>query len=160
LAERSLPRESPHSEAGFSLPEVLITIVIVAITFTAILGGMITSISVSALHRKQATADTVGRDAAEWIKDSLNNPYAPCAGPNKYTFTGLSVPSGFSVSVQSVQYWNGVAPVGTPTYAPYAPAFVSVCPATDQGIQRITIVASSSDGQDTERVQILKRPVP
>jgi prepilin-type N-terminal cleavage/methylation domain-containing protein len=156
LAERSLPRRSPHSEAGFSLPEVLITIAIVAITFTAILGGMITSISVSALHRKQATADTVGRDAAEWIKDSLKNPYAPCAGPNTYTFTRLSVPSGFSVSVQSVQYWNGVAP----SSAAYAPAFVSVCPATDQGIQRITIVASSSDGQDTERVQILKRPVP
>ncbi|MDP9301138.1 MAG: type II secretion system GspH family protein, partial [Actinomycetota bacterium] len=64
---------SLDAEEGFSLAEVLVTIVIVGVTFAALLGGLMTSISVSSLHRKQATADAVARSAAEWVKDSVAN---------------------------------------------------------------------------------------
>jgi prepilin-type N-terminal cleavage/methylation domain-containing protein len=155
--EESLRRPRAGSEAGFSLAEILVTIAIVGITFTALLGGMVATITVSSLHRKQATADTVARDGAEWVKDSTKNPYSPCAGAGTYGFTGLVVPNGYSVTVTSIEYWNGTAPVAGTLYSP---AYQSSCPGPDAGLQRITIAATSSDGQATETVQVLKRIVP
>jgi len=150
-----------HREEGFSLAELLVTIVIVGVTFTALLGGLITSTSVSALHRKQAAADAVARSAAEWIKDSVANHYVPCATSGTYSFSGLPVPSGYSVSIPiaGVENWNP-APVGAVT-APYTPTFETSQPGcSDHGLQRITIVVvSSSDSQLTETVQVLKRVV-
>jgi prepilin-type N-terminal cleavage/methylation domain-containing protein len=141
------------SEAGFSLAEIVITIAIVGITFTAILGGMITAITVSSQHRKQATADTVARSAAEWIKDPAQNAYVNCAGTGSYSLSGLTVPTGYAVSVTAVQYWNGTVPSG----AAYQPTFQSGCPSSDQGLQRITISATAPSSSATETVQVLKR---
>jgi prepilin-type N-terminal cleavage/methylation domain-containing protein len=141
--------EVTGSEAGFSLPEILLTILIVGIGFGAILGGMMTSITVSDLHRKQATADTVLRDAAERVKDP-GQAYKPCAttsGPNSYNVP--SAPSGYAVSVSSVEYWDGTS--SNPL------TFVSSCPSPDKGIQRVTVVAASSDGRANETVTIVKR---
>lgn len=147
-------RQDIRCDAGFSLVEILITIAIVGITFSAILGGLYSSITVSALQRKEATADTVARSAAEVVKDSEHNPYNNCAGSGAYSLTGLSVPSGFSVSITDVAYWDGQPPAGG------AVVFQSNCPSPDKGIQRITIAATSADGQATETVQVLKRRVP
>lgn len=128
--------------------EILVTIVIMGLTFTAILGGMITSITVSDLHRNQATADTLARNAAESVKGVA---YVPC--PATY-----AVPSGTSITL--IEYWYGTAP--TPS-SPYAvdKMFKTPCPPQDQDLlQRITIAASS--GGVTETVQVLKRqrPIP
>jgi prepilin-type N-terminal cleavage/methylation domain-containing protein len=146
-------RKDIRSDAGFSLVEIVITIAIVGVTFSAILGGLFASITVSALQQKEATADTVARSAAEVVKDSEHNPYSNCAGPGHYSLTGLSVPSGFSVSITDVAYWDGQPPAGS------AVGFQSNCP-SDRGIQRITIAATSADGQATETVQVIKRRVP
>lgn len=150
----------PDSEAGFSLAEILITIVIVAVTFTAILGGLMTSITVSALHRKQPTADTLARDAAEWVKDSRKNPYVNCAGTGTYTFTGLTIPSGYAVSVTSVKYWDGNTSVNLTSTT----GFTATCPPigfpADQGLQYIKVVANSTDGSASESVEVFKRTVP
>jgi prepilin-type N-terminal cleavage/methylation domain-containing protein len=152
-----------HGEEGFSLAEVLVTIVIVGVTFAALLGGLFTSISVSSLHRKQAAADALARSAAEWVKDSVANPYVPCATSGTYSFSTLPVPSGFSVSIPvppavGVENWN---PVGTvPVASSYSPQFEpSQSGCTDHGLQRITIVVRSSDSQVVETVQVLKRVV-
>jgi prepilin-type N-terminal cleavage/methylation domain-containing protein len=148
-----------HPDEGFSLAEVLVTIVIVGITFTAILGGLMTSIRVSDLQRTEATADAVARSAAEWVKDSIRNPYANCGGPGGYSLAGLPTPSGYSATITSVEYWDGTAPATTGTYD-LSSHIQAACPAGgDKGLQRITIVASSSDGQAAETVQIMKRKV-
>ena len=146
-------RHDIRSDAGFSLVEIVITIAIVGVTFSAILGGLFASITVSALQRKEATADTVARSAAEVVKDSERNPYNNCAGPGAYSLSGLSVPSGFSVTITDVAYWNGQPPAGG------AVGFQPNCPSPDRGIQRITIAATSTDGQATETVQVIKRRV-
>jgi prepilin-type N-terminal cleavage/methylation domain-containing protein len=147
------------AEAGFSLPEVLVTIVIVGVTFTALLGGLMTSIRVSSLHRQQATADAVARSAAEWVKDSKANPYHPCATSGWYSFGGLPVPSGYSVSIPvgGVENWT---PGATPFPTSYSPQFqTSQAGCTDRGLQRITIDVVSSDSQVRQTVQVLKRVV-
>ena len=147
-------RNDIGSDAGFSLVEIVITIAIVGVTFSAILGGLFASITVSALQRTEATADTVARSAAEFVKDSGHNPYKNnCPGPGAYSLAGLSVPSGFSVHITDITYWDGQPPAGNDV------RFVSACPSPDHGIQRITIAATSADGQATETVQVIKRSV-
>jgi prepilin-type N-terminal cleavage/methylation domain-containing protein len=149
-----------RAEEGFSLVEVLITIVIVGVTFSALLGGLFTTITVSSLHRKQATADSVGRSAAEWVKDSVTNPYANCGGVNAYSLSGLQKPSGYAVAITSVEYWDGALPVAGTPYS-LDSHIGSSCPGGgDKGVQRITIVVTSSDAQVHETVQILKRVIP
>ena len=152
-------RPSPrvNSEDGFSLAELLVTIVLVSVTFVAILTGLMTTIRVSASHRTQATTDAVVRSAAEWVKDMSNNPYrTTCNGPAMYSLNGLAMPTGYSATITRVEYWDGAAPGATDTYTP---AF-GPCPAGgDKGLQRITITATSSDGQATETVQIMKRAI-
>ena len=153
----------PHAldtEEGFALAEVLVTIVIVGVTFAALLGGLMTSISVSSLHRKQATADALARSAAEWVKDSVANPYHACATSGTYSFATLPVPSGYAVSIPGggVENWNPVGAV--PVTAPYSPQFqTSQAGCTDNGLQRITIVARSSDSQVSVTVLVIKRVV-
>ena len=148
-------RPTIRAEEGFSLAEILVTIVIVGITFTALLGGLMTSITVSGFQQQVATADTVVRSAGEWAKDGVQNPYATTCPGNPYSLSGLSVPSGFSVAIINVEYWDGVGP----SSGAYSPAFTSSCPTTDNGMQRITIRATSSDGEASETVQVIKRIV-
>jgi prepilin-type N-terminal cleavage/methylation domain-containing protein len=148
-----LPRVRLHDEAGFSLAEILVTVVILGIAFAAILGGIITAVTVSDYHRKQATADTVARDAAESVKNSVGTVYVNCATPGSYTLP--SAPSGYTVTIATVEYWDGGA---MSSGAAYAPTFVGTCPlAGDKGLQRITITAASGDGRASETVQIIKR---
>lgn len=141
------------SEAGFSLAEVLVTVVIVGITFAAVLGGLVTAITVSDYHRKQATADALARDSAEWVKNSVSTVYEPCASTGSYSLSGITLPSGYTATVSGVEYWDGIGPTGSA----YNPTFVGTCPSPDKGLQRITITTSSSDGRATETVQITKR---
>jgi prepilin-type N-terminal cleavage/methylation domain-containing protein len=145
-----------QTEDGFSLAEILVTIVIVGITFTALLGGLVTSITVSGFHRQVATADALTRSAGEWVKDSVQTPYDTTCASDPYSLSGLSVPTGFSVAIVSVEYWDGIGP----SSGAYSPAFVSSCPGTDKGMQRITVRASSTDGKAIETVQVIKRNVP
>ena len=140
------------AEEGFSLAEILITVVIVGITFTALLGGLATAITVSDYSRKQATADSLARDAAEWVKNSVSTVYVPCAGNGAYSLAGVSTSSGYTVAVTGVEYWDGTLP----STGAYSPGFAGSC-STDQGLQRITITASSADGRAVETVQITKR---
>jgi len=146
----------PRAEDGFSLPEILLTIAIVGIAFAAILGGMATSIVVSDVHRPQATTDALARSAAEAVKDRAVA-YLDCAAPNAYASALPQAPVGYAVQVQQVRYWNGPAATAG---APYTPAFQASCPSPDQGMQLITIVASSGDGRATETVELIKRRAP
>jgi prepilin-type N-terminal cleavage/methylation domain-containing protein len=156
-------RPAIHRDEGFSLAEVLVTIAIMGITFAAILGGLMTSIRVSDLQRTEATADAVARSAAEWVKDSFKTPYQNCAVVADYSpdLAALPKPSGYSATITRVEYWDGAAPPTTGTYSlsPGPPDHIQPSCSADRGLQRITIVATSSDGQAAETVQIMKRKI-
>lgn len=142
-----------RSDAGDTLVEVLVTIVIMGLAVTAIVGGVATSILVSAVNREQATAGVIIRDYAEAII-SANTPYVACAVASSYAAT-VTVPSGWSQPVvlnagaHLIQYWQSNGSGGG--------SFVSTCPSPDQGAQSMWLQVSSPDGRDVETLQIVKR---
>jgi prepilin-type N-terminal cleavage/methylation domain-containing protein len=143
-----------RGDAGVTLIELLVTVVILGVVFVAILGGMATGMVVSDLHRKQATAETIIRSYAEAVKAAA---YTICAAPAAYTASavGYSVPAGlsptYSVAVAAVRYWQPGGATGS---------FVSslgTCPGSDNKLQSVTLHVGSSDGRDSETMQVVKR---
>jgi type II secretory pathway pseudopilin PulG len=141
-------RPPEGEETGTTLVEVLVAVVVLAIAAGAIIGGLLTSITVSDVHRKQATAGAVARDYAEMVAGTT---YVDCAGTAAYAVApaAVPVPSEFVATIASVEYWTGSA--WTASCASDA--------GSDAGLQRITVVASSADGRATERsVVVVRKP--
>jgi type II secretory pathway pseudopilin PulG len=103
-----------RDQAGETLVETLLSLVILGVAIVAIVGGLGQSIFSSSLHRDQSDGGTVLVASAESVKDVALNPYVNCATTASYSPTvGNTVPSGWAVSVQSVQYWLGDAAATT-----------------------------------------------
>jgi prepilin-type N-terminal cleavage/methylation domain-containing protein len=134
-------------ERGETLLELLVAVTILGVVVVALVGGLRTSVLMSDLHRKQATAGAVVRDYAEAIEASVGTGgYVACATTASYVApTGFSPPAGFTRSVVagSMRYWNGTA--WQPTCG------------TDSGLQRLTIAVTSTDGRADERLTIVVR---
>lgn len=150
----------PHSvragdDAGESLIEVLIAIMIMGLAFTAALGGMRLGLMGSDVHRSQATAETVLLSAVEKVK--AQSGYQLCALPTNATYVGdarsAASAAGWSpstVTITSVQYWNGTA-------------FQGICSETASGpasflrIQLVTMQVTSPAADATETMTFIKR---
>lgn len=136
-----------HDERGLTLVELLVTVVIMGIAFTAVLGGMFTVAVSSDIHRRQAVATVALRSFAETVKQEA---YVQCATTTSYG-ASYAAPSGYTASVTGVEYY--VYDSTTPDLTPFS----STCPATDQGLQRLSLRVVSADARAAERVQVLKR---
>jgi type II secretory pathway pseudopilin PulG len=125
--------------------ELLIAIVIIALTTAALLNSLTTSIQTSALHRSLATIDTLLKSYAETAKYQieLSSPPPPqfplfqsCnaskTAPPNYVIAPPSVP-GYTVVISSVQNWD-------PALVP--PKFDSKC--TQSGLQQLTLTATQN----------------
>lgn len=64
---------------GMSLIELVITVVIMSITFVALFGAMAVAIELSDRHRKHATAEAAIRSLAEEVKKQFPG---PCPNPS------------------------------------------------------------------------------
>ena len=128
-------------ERGSTLVEVLVAVVVLGTAGLAVLGSMFTSIAISDVHRKEATAGAVARDYTEKIAGST---YVECGGPSVYTLpaAAVPVPTGYSAAVNKVEYWT-------------ASGWGTSC--SSSGLQRVTVVASSTDGRATERSVVVVR---
>jgi type II secretory pathway pseudopilin PulG len=135
-------------DRGETLVELLITIVIMGITVVAIVGALMTSIQMSDVHRKQATAGADARSYAEKVDNyAAGSGYTPCAGPSAYSpsTVGFSASSGFTASIASVKYWSGT------TWAPSC--------GSDSGLQQVTVQVASADARATETsVVVVRKP--
>lgn len=136
------------SEAGSSLAEVLVTIVILGVAISGIVAGL-GSVSMSSdRNRKQVSADTVVRSYAEAIKKRVAiGLYAPCATTSSYSTPNWTPPAGYAnTTIVSVQYWQ-----------PGSNSFTSGPCTSDQGAQLLNLQSQSSDGRDQETLSIVVR---
>ena len=124
-------------DTGFTLVELLLSVAILGISGVAVVGGMMTSIQVSDLGRRQAEGQGEVRAYAEAVAGAA---YANCAA--SYS-TSYSPPSGYTATM-TVAYWDGRS------------AFTSTC-GTDKGLQRVTLAVTATDGRGSETVAIAKR---
>jgi type II secretory pathway pseudopilin PulG len=131
-----------QSEAGDTLIEILIAIVVLGVASVALLLAFGTSLNGSATHRSLATFDTVLKTAADEVTSQLqqqsNALWGTCSGASPSTvFTGL--PTGYSAQVTSVQYWNGTSFVPTGASATWGGTSYSPCIAYAPELVKIAV---------------------
>lgn len=133
-----------RDERGESLLELMMAVAIMGVALVAIVGGLVTSILMSDIHRKQSAAGMYVRDYAEAIATEVAAPegYQDCAAVSSYG-TEFGVPEGFTTSVVSVRYWDGTS-------------WQDDC-AADSGIQQLTLQVRSNDSRAKESVVIVVR---
>jgi prepilin-type N-terminal cleavage/methylation domain-containing protein len=139
-----------RSEAGVTLIEVMVTIAIMGIGFTALLACLAGTFTAGDQNRKVAVAQTVARKYADALSNAT---YVSCAVTTSYASALVSPPSGFTVAVTNVEYWNGdsTATFGTSP---------STCTTNgDQGVQRLNLRVTQTDSLRgvIEDVLVLKR---
>lgn len=101
-----------HDESGFTLVEILVTIVVLSVAGIALITGLMSSISMSDLNRTDSTEVAVLHNYAETIKSAVaaNCPqfppginfttlYTPPAG---YTVGLSTLPPGYSATATSL----------------------------------------------------------
>jgi Tfp pilus assembly protein PilV len=120
-------REQPRDDGGETLIELLVAVVVIGIAVTGILGALVIAVDSSALARNQARVQASLGSWAEQLTavgDTGGYPYVPCAGASAFPAPAV-MPSGFTATVTTVEYWTGSAWAGT-------------C-GTDAGVQRVTL---------------------
>jgi type II secretory pathway pseudopilin PulG len=139
-------RPDVESERGDTLLELIVAIAILGVCVVAIGAGITLSVKMSTIHRNQATANAFLHNYAE----SLQSSYATCSGgaalPD-YT-TGLPVPSGFVAPTAAVSVWDA-------TSARFVAA--GTCPATDPGLQQVSLTLESADKYVKESLVVVVR---
>lgn len=134
-------------DRGESLVELLITVVIMGITVVAVMGGLLTSIQLSDVHRKQATSGADARSYAELIDRYVAaGNYVECAGPSAYApaTVGFTPPTGYQASVAKVEYWDA----SNRTFSG---------PCSSAGLERVTVQVASPDARAAEQAVVVVR---
>ena len=106
----SIPCTPRRSDRGETLIELVVAVAILGLAAVAILGGLMTSIRTSVMHRNDATGSAYVRSFAEAIQTDVDaNGYQSCASAAS-DYAGvvvLDLPAGYAKSVTAVQSWNG-----------------------------------------------------
>jgi hypothetical protein len=109
-ARRCVRDGDRRSEAGDTLLEVLIALVVLSVASVALLVSFATSISASSTYRDVATLDTVLRTASEEVITQIQQQpaalFQSCAGAANVTF---SLPTGYTAAITAVSYWTGAS---------------------------------------------------
>lgn len=140
-------RPSDAGDRGETLLELVIALMIIGIAVVAIVGGLVSSIMMSDVHRKQATAGAAVHDYAEAVEGMVaGGGYVACAGTGAYAApAGFAVPAGYTAGVVGVRYWTGTG---------WSPG----C-GTDTGAQQVTLhVASADERADEQLVIVVRKP--
>lgn len=141
-------RASARDDRGETLVELVVAIGILGIAAVAILGGLMTGIRASVMHRNDASGGAYVRSFAEAIQHDVDqNGYRSCA--NAATgYAGVAVPdlpAGYTKTVTAVRSWNGSA--------------WGAC--TADGIQRLDLKVTTTGGsaplQAEERLTVILR---
>lgn len=118
-----------RADAGETLTELLLTVVILGIATAGITFALGTTVKAAGMHRQQALAQNTLRAWAEQIGAGT---YAACATAGSFAAPSPAPAAGLTAAVTAVQYWTGTA-------------FAAAC-GTDTGIQRVTLRITAVNG--------------
>lgn len=140
-------RVRPGSQdSGETLIELIIAVAIMGVVVVAIVGGIATTILMSDIHRKQATAGSYVRSYAEAVGTYVSVPgkFEPEVAPDALQKqVDFAVPNGFAATVTSpVRCWDGTA-FGT-------------CD-TNSTVQQVTLNVASTDLRASESLVVVVR---
>jgi type II secretory pathway pseudopilin PulG len=133
-------------DAGETLIELIMAVAIMGIAVVAIVGGIATSILMSDIHRKEASAGAYVRNYAEAIAGHYNasallSSYAPSAAIG---FVLDPATTGFTAAVTSVKCWDDtVSAFGT-------------C-SGGSPVQQVTLSVASNDLRASESLVVVVR---
>jgi prepilin-type N-terminal cleavage/methylation domain-containing protein len=155
MTSTSAAEERLTGDAGFSLIEVLMAVILVGTAFVAILGGLRMLLLGSSINRQHAQAEAIAVSAAEELKAV---DHAACAGATDAGYLAavrspnIVIPDGWdaqsAIRITQVQYWDGSG-------------WGSTCyDANGLHLQRVTVEVESPDGRATENIEVLKGPRP
>lgn len=135
-----------RGDRGDTLLEVLIALAVVAIAATALIGGVLTSITASSAHRSLAVNDGDLKSYADAAQNQIQRQASPlfadCA--TTYAVTPPALPANYTVSITGIQYWNGTA-------------FGATCPGGNAP-QLITITATSPTQVQSALSFVVRQP--
>jgi len=92
-----------RGEAGFTLIEVVITVMLIGTGVVAVLGALQVGVISASVQQDLAVAQVTLRGAAEHVKSEA---FVGCAGTSDYA-SGFSPLPGAQVTITSVEHWNG-----------------------------------------------------
>ena len=134
------------SDAGETLIEILLSIVILGISVSALMFGMGSAATTSGYHDRQAQQAETQRNLVDGLQAL---PYTACA--TTYATPAGLVPTGYSVTVNVVGYAAGAV-------YPYPTSMPSTCPGSDEGAQQLRVTVSQSDTRvRSEELYVVKR---
>jgi type II secretory pathway pseudopilin PulG len=126
-------------DEGETLVELVIAVAIMGIVVVALVGGIATSILMSDIHRKQATAGAYVRNYAEAVTGHYSASATPSYVP---AAVGFTAPTGFTGAVTSVKCWNDTTmDFGTCTSA--------------NAVQQVTLSVDSTDSRASESIVVV-----
>lgn len=123
------------SNVGETLVELLISIVLLGIASTAVIGTITMGIKAASIATGTGNDQNVLRNWAEQIEAM---PYDLCAYPSQPAPVAYpnsaTLPTGTTLSITDIRYWDGSA---------YVASSGACVDANDKGLQEITLSASS-----------------
>ena len=149
--------ESSRDQAGFSLIEVLICIMLAGTVILGLAYGMLTLMRV---NKSTSEREQIQLAIGNYTERILVSKYIPCAAApaqqptvaNYNALPGLWTPtlSGMTAKITKVEYWNDSTE-----------RFVAACPTTsDQGTQRLNVEVAWRGRTGTGQVVIAHRSDP
>jgi type II secretory pathway pseudopilin PulG len=119
-------------DAGETLVELLVTVVILGIATSGISAALLATVDASGLHRQQVLARAALRSWAEQIGTGT---YVNCAVASNFAAPSPALPSGLTAAVAGVSYWNGTS-------------FAGSC-GVDTGVQKVRLRITAANGLST-----------
>ena len=154
----SRPGEPARRDRGFTLPEVLITIVLMGTVLLAVLAAVQTNIVASSTSRAAARAESVIVNVA----DRVNR--APKVCDYKIYAEAAVMTEGWDPSTVSIQQWRYVysgyhdGSVPESGWASGACA-VGLTAAPELLVQKVSISVTTPDGKVTRTIELVKSDV-
>jgi type II secretory pathway pseudopilin PulG len=134
----------PANDQGETLIELIIAIAIMGVAVVSIVSGIVTSILMSDVHRKESSAGAYVHDYAEKVENTVAaGGYVLAASTGSYPYTPAD--TRYTASITAVQCWTGSAWTG--------------CTAgTDIGVQQLTLqVKTNTDTRASESLVVVVR---